>query len=540
MNRFFLLLAIFAGGFTSAHAQDPSLEDARVTLPYAELKRLMTSTVRPADDPSKPPVPAAVASTASRVVLGEEQTTLHVDVVAENLSEGWALVPLLPETLPLARVEPQEAMVLVKEGMLQLLLKGAGRRTVTLEFRLPPLGPGGLEIPIVPSPSSIVHIDGAEYVELPAISGRVTALPAEFVLASSTSILRILPPSGQASAPARWSIRSLVAASIEESHVLHKAHLELSEDTAQVNHCTLVLPEDARQIETKGNSLLRHVLHRSKGQTLVELHWKPEPASMRKLELSYLLPVTPGSAEVPIAAPTATEGDSISNWVLATTPEGMELSGSAVTGLNTSTPLPEWIHVLSQGSNAYVITGKTPVIVPLRVLDRLAANEPVVRKGVHRTRFSAEGTAVTESLFTIEHDRSLSVKLVLPPGSRLLRCVVNGEKTNPIARKDELEIPLSPRPSQSGEIAITCSSQVEKFDPVEGRIDLPCPSIPLFTDTIVWDLMLPEQYTVSAVDGDLQPNAGNAADTSVQLSKMFGDGAPRHTRIYYQRQGLSR
>ena len=167
-------------------------QDASVVLPYAEyldlMKRAMSSV-----PPTTGNQDAVITSSAWSAVVEKDIARItaefQINVIRE---EGWAILPVSFGAAAIGRVEPGDGTVLLKgtgQGQYELLLKGAGLKTVKLELLAtvqtspedrsfaidcPPTGIADLTVTL-PEPDQTVRIAPLQVLlptEAPAPQGR--------------------------------------------------------------------------------------------------------------------------------------------------------------------------------------------------------------------------------------------------------------------------------------------------------------------------------------------------------------------------------
>src|SRR3954469_11253459 len=89
------LLAFAASALAAPPAAPPDLNEARVTLPYSELKALWEAAHRDLSEKRKPPVEAALLSARYQIVVHGDFAAGVVDYEIENFRDEWATIPLL-------------------------------------------------------------------------------------------------------------------------------------------------------------------------------------------------------------------------------------------------------------------------------------------------------------------------------------------------------------------------------------------------------------------------------------------------------------
>jgi len=128
-------------------AWPPSMEDSQVFITYGELRRLTEQAAAANKAPPPPPgPPVAACLTQVQYKLSFENNTpqLTATFTAENLTNGWASVPLGAfEAAALDAVPPETRLARV-EGQVMLMLEKPGRVTFTLQ--LAPAVDGSFEI----------------------------------------------------------------------------------------------------------------------------------------------------------------------------------------------------------------------------------------------------------------------------------------------------------------------------------------------------------------------------------------------------------
>lgn len=125
----------------------PSLEDSQVFITYGELRRLTEQAAAANKAPPPPPgPPVAACLTQVQYKLSFENNTpqLTATFTAENLTNGWASVPLGAFEAAALDVVPPETRLARVEGQVLLMLEKPGRVAFTLQ--LAPAVDGSFEI----------------------------------------------------------------------------------------------------------------------------------------------------------------------------------------------------------------------------------------------------------------------------------------------------------------------------------------------------------------------------------------------------------
>jgi hypothetical protein len=155
----------------------PKLDDSQVFITYGELRRLTEQAAvatRELEPPPPPGPPVAACLTQVQYKLAFEQNTpqLSATFTAENLSSGWASVPLgafhsaaldpVPPETRLARVDGQVVLILDKPGRAVFTLRLAP--TVEGRFELHPPAQAALSSLEMAAPPAehLIHLSQAD------------------------------------------------------------------------------------------------------------------------------------------------------------------------------------------------------------------------------------------------------------------------------------------------------------------------------------------------------------------------------------------
>jgi hypothetical protein len=134
----------------------PDLTDARVTLPYAELKTLWQNAQRETQEKRKPPVEAALLSARYQVVLKDDLAAGVVEYEIENFTDEWTTVPLLGAQTQVDEIEPADVQLIVRDGHYALLTNRPGKQKVRVKFAAKlSSGTDGNRFALVASPAVI-------------------------------------------------------------------------------------------------------------------------------------------------------------------------------------------------------------------------------------------------------------------------------------------------------------------------------------------------------------------------------------------------
>jgi hypothetical protein len=128
------LLALAASALAAPPASTPDLNEARVTLPYSELKALWEAAHREQSEKRKPPVEAALLSTRYQIELHGDLGAGVVDYEIENFTDDWIAVPLLGAQTQVEEIEPADVQLIVREGHYAFVTNRSGKQKLRLKF----------------------------------------------------------------------------------------------------------------------------------------------------------------------------------------------------------------------------------------------------------------------------------------------------------------------------------------------------------------------------------------------------------------------
>jgi hypothetical protein len=127
------MLAIATGALAAAPVAPPELNEARVTLPYAELKALWQAA-HETPEKRKPPVEAALLSARYQLVLKGETASGVVEYEIESFTDEWSTIPLLGAQTQIDKIEPADVQLIVREGHYALVTNRLGKQKLRLKF----------------------------------------------------------------------------------------------------------------------------------------------------------------------------------------------------------------------------------------------------------------------------------------------------------------------------------------------------------------------------------------------------------------------
>src|SRR3954471_10992527 len=111
--------AILAGAASALAADPPSPPDrneARVTLPYPEIKALWKASQRETPKKRNPPVEATLLSARYELQFKGDLVAGVVEYEIETFTDEWTTISLLGAQTQVDQVEPADAQLIVRDG----------------------------------------------------------------------------------------------------------------------------------------------------------------------------------------------------------------------------------------------------------------------------------------------------------------------------------------------------------------------------------------------------------------------------------------
>ncbi len=527
-------------------------DQARVTLPYAEVRRLWEAAKAREAEPkeAKPPIQAVVRALRADVTIGEENVQLSARFEVESYDNAWHTVPLLGGSGRLVRVEPEDAGVVWRDGGYVLLRQETGPVSLTLEFTSPrqrgsreqilELEPREATVQVlsvtgVPAErglelngSPLVVTDGVATAALPQNSGSVKlsliSQPAE----------REQP---KEVVPSTWEISSQILARYADGALHHQARVFARDRTGEGESLGLRLPKNARNVEISSNALERSRPGRtSEGDLVYQLSWEDAGTLDRQIELSFDLPVSPLAESWPLSVPRAEPGESSEALFVIPLAEGLEIGGDGVTASAEAQRISGWFREKLGNADFVSLQANADAQVSPRWLPRRSTAQATIVEACFETQLEKNGQTLNRAAYTIEHDHTLVWQTTLPEGCEVLKCTVDGRPTTPVAR-DERTIELS-LAGDSGEtqVSLDYAHRGEPLSEIEGSLTLTLPETPLFIHKLCWDLRIPGVFAITAVDGNVEPTESSSKSANaVSLLKQLCQGEAPAVEVFYRR-----
>jgi hypothetical protein len=546
-NRALSQIAAAAVSIGVALGQDvdlPDMTNARVTIPYSELKELWKAAQqnnRPL--PAKPPVAAELISARYEIEVRENRVVGFVDFDAQSFSDEWNALPLISADTHVHKVEPADATIILRNGNYALLTNRPSKQHIKMYFAAAFVQEGdGSRLQMANSPAlvNVVTVKGVPAEKTLRVP-RATEIAndkgvASFRIAPQEPIeLRLLPAATTKPVPSQWETSAQCLARFEDDTLRYDGHVVAIATGGSALALNLKLPSAARVVSVSGEDLASWHSEDLANARVIALQWRTPGISSRKIDVVYELPQSLDS-EWPLHAPENENGKT-SPPIFAVT-AGTEIELVTRGNETPASPPPQWLSERLTGIANVVITRSDKIAAKL--LPVLNVAPAIVETAQFRTRIVADGSLINEQTYCIRTSSSVVWAVELPDQSELLSCMVGDHRISPVNRgHGALEIPIGPDPQGKGtRIALAYTARTSPFQPVSGRIKVELPKTPLLINSLTWELAIPGEYEVVALEGNLAPTTGaqsHEGSTVVQLKKELCRNERPSIELFYQK-----
>ena len=509
---------------------------AQVTLPYAELRRLLDASQQQQEEEAvKPPIGAALKSCVIKVSAASADGPIRAeaDFSIINLSGQWEWTDLF-EGAQVEKTQPAEAKVITRHGTTGLLNREEGNHEVSVVM-------SGSPLTFVPAEatSRMLELSEPPADHAWAVEGALRVSKNRYSLENQVVSISLKPLITEVAST--WNLASelLVDANTTGIHAIGRIALSANEGTGQT--ARIKLPPEATQVQVEGSDLLRwNLTHDSQGQWL-DVRWRTAPILNRNLDINYALPAPAADKVLMVTPPSLKEGDSKAVVALAAA-EGIEAAGADPKLDINPGNLPPWMRNRSRSNEMVAQRGSGTFDFSLRYLPRAETADATIPKSTFDMQVVGDGSLLCTANFEIHHSGWTQWEFTLPGEGVLLSCQRNGASADPIIsgkQKLSLQLPASsPNADTITRVRLMYTAKVGKMDPVEGALTLKLPTTPLFVQQTNWLLRIPDSYKASAIEGNvaIQPTKKDAV--GIALSKAFNHGDEVVAQIHYRKKGL--
>lgn len=522
----------------------PDLTDARVTLPYPELKALWQAAQRETPAKRHPPVEAALLSARYQLTLKGDQATGMVDYETQSFTDEWTVIPLLGAQTQIDEVEPADVQLITREGHYALVTNRPGkqklrikfaakmtRATEGLHFRLPisPAAINTLSVAGIPEKQTLRMADSTElFSEKDRASFRLPAREQlDFEVVPEKAVT---PP-----VPSRWSVDSQALVQFRDGKLNYTARLAAHTDHGSGLTMELEFPAGVDVTRLTGPDLVDWQMTTAENQSRrVHLRWQTRDLLRREVEVEYNFAQSLSGGEWHLKSARLLEGENNPPLYVVVPEPGLELTAATQTAVPRQ--LPAWLVEKAEGKNYLVFLGDAPVTA--KWLPLVETAQAVVETANARTRIVSDGALLTEIDYTIRHERALRWEVNLPAGCELLAARIDGQPVKPIDRGEQvLEFSL-PSGKAVSAIALSYTARKPAFKPVSGQIAIDLPQTALLVHRIDWELRIPLAYEIAAFEGNVESAPrGKTDETSrvIQMHKELCKNERPRAEFFYQK-----
>ncbi len=555
MNISALCLALLALGIQFSRAQTndapPELRDARVTIPYQELKALWLAAhpalAKAETKKPEPPVKSALLSARYEIALGETEAEGLAEFEVQSFTDGWTMIPLLGADAQLDAVEPPDAQVIVKDDYYALVTNRVGKVSVKLRFATEIASVGGdaafklttpgalvkvLTVTKLPT-GKIVRIAGATQISSEK-TGTSFRLPFRDEIAAEIVAAKTLAPP----LPSKWKIETQAFVQSADRKLHYVALIAASTDGGTASNIELKLPAGARVGKVSGAGAINWAVIHPDDQTLrLQIRWPGAAVFQREFEVEYETPQPVVAGDWKLRAPEVVEGESTGTIFALIAEEGVELTPT--NPLAVASRLPRWLAEHAGNKNATVVAEDGAVRG--KILPLVRAAQAVVERAAGKTLVVTDGAVLGELSYSIRHEAPLAWQLQMPKGSELIACTVNGRQMNPIKRDGEkIEFPLpTPAAGATTEIKLSYTARKPAFKPVSGQLQVELPLTDLLIRKLDWELHIPFAYELAALQGNVEtvtgPDRADDGSRLIRLHKALCKSEAPNAEIFYQK-----
>ncbi|MEI6349881.1 MAG: hypothetical protein WCP06_02100 [Verrucomicrobiota bacterium] len=518
---------------TTSLAQPPELNDARVTLPYPELKSLWEAA-RAAKEPEKaaPPIDAALLSARYDLTLKSGYAEGLVEIELQCFADEWTMIRLIASDTQIDKVEPADMQVINRDGAYIAMVKGVQRKKITLHFASPTTTVAvgeSISIPWISAPIRTLTIHGLPKTKTATLNGGTLIATADgassYRLPGDKAVQLVIATPAEPPLPSHWKTETEAMVHFSEGRLRYESHVSAFAQDGSGLELELGLPQSARVLEVKGEDLSRW----NAAKTLA-VHWKTRDYLTREFEIIYEIPQPATAGRWKLQAPSVLGADQGQTLYALAGEQGLDLQPVKP----TTKAMGRWLAQCASKETVSVVGSDGEVDV--KWLPLVATTTAVIDLQQSKTRVVSDGALLNESTYVLRHQGPLVWRLTLPAGSQLLTCSINGQRTNPVDRGENILEFLVPADAEKSvaEVKLSYTAKKPPFEPISGKLEVELPQTDLLIHKIEWDLQIPPGYDLTATEGNTETVPGGSRGV-VQMRKELCKNEQPSTRIYYQK-----
>ena len=539
---------LLAGALISAASPmlySQSLEKAEVTIPYTELKALLAKGATP----EKLDLPSPVLVSARlKLTMDRQRPVIDATFRVAGFGGPLEMVSLIAGDISLDTQEPENAVVMVKDGILNLAVDQAGTRTFRAKL-LPVLTDGGFSLSLPPCPSPLLETGAINATQSIFVeyNGERSQLTAEQTLplsaTGSTLTFKFLTEEELLEAqrppePSAWSWQHQALVTPSEDCLIYQIVSRATAEGGSGMAADLALPPDARDVDISGDDLLSNKIISGENRTRhLALTWKSRDILDRKVVIRYRTPLRPLDRKWVLQAP----GDAAvtTRFIVVTSPMlSMEADGLSAPVSPKGLP-KDLIDTIGENPVRYLESHHTAEVQVASVPVAVTA-EGVIPSAKWILGIEPDGAMLAVGEMTVDHKGPLDLLFDTPEGMKLLRCELDEKPISPVdLGSGGLKVSL---PSGKVTAVLRCSftGNAGALDPVEGTFKLALPKTPLFIHALEWQIDLPNGYQAE-IQGNIKrgPVTKSPAPWRIGLRKNLCRDERPEVHVFYQRANLN-
>jgi hypothetical protein len=554
-KRAFLSFAVLACGAAAAfpatpvESADPApdLTDARVTIPYSELKTLWTAAqqVPVITAAPLPPVDSTLVSAHYQLAINGEQATGSVDFETQDFTDQWIVMPLLGTEAQLESVQPADAQIIVRDGFYAFVSNHPGKQVISIRFAAKVNAvPDGAQLRMAIAPASIntLTVTGVPQKQALRVADGTEVSEdntgAKFLVAPKDHLeVNILAEKSLAAPiPSAWNIEPQAFVHLTDGKLAYQTRVAASASNGSGLSIDLQIPPDANVSNITGDDIAGWQIKTGENQThLAHIQWQTRDILRRQVEILYDLPQPLTAAEWKLESPRAVGGATSPPLYMVALEPGLELTTKAANAVPRQ--LPNWLAAHADGTNYLIFVGEQPL--QARWLPLIETPHAVAESVQAKMQIVTDGALLTEVDYSIRHETAFAWQLTLPEGAELLASSVDGRQVNPIDRGAHVIEFSLPAGAAASQVKVSYTSKGPAFEPVSGKLDLDLPQTDLLTNKLDWELQIPAAYEVAAFQGNVEPGTNtDQPDPNSRLIRLHREifkGEHPSVELFYQK-----
>lgn len=550
-KRIFFPVGLLLAAFSAIEAQSadavPDIGDARVTIPYSELKTLWTAAQQQPNktEEAGPPVESTMVSARYQLAFNGDQAAGSAEFEIQEFTNKWTVMPLLGTEAQLESVEPADVQVIIRDNYYALVSDKPGKQLVTIRFaaRATPVTEGSqLRLPVAPASINTLTVTGippkqalrvADATELSEDKAGAT-----FQLAPRDSLEVNIVPEKSLAAPvlSTWNVEPQAFVQFTDGKLVYQTRIVAYADNGSGLSMDLQIPPEANVSNITGDDLGSWGIKAGENQSHVaHIQWQTPGVLRREVDIFYDLPQPLTATEWKLQSPRVIDGETSAPLYLLALEPGLELTATAANVAPRQ--LPDWLADRAEGINSMILAGDEPL--QAKWLPLVQTPRAVAETVQAKMQMVPDGALLVEMEYDIRHEAAYSWDLTLPEGAELLASSVDGCPVSPIDRGGHVIEFSLPAGGHTNAVKLSYTARGPAFAPVSGKVDIDLPETGLLTNKLDWELAIPAVYEVAAFQGNVEPDAdsgqADADSRTIRFHREIFKGEHPSIELFYQK-----